>query len=168
MVSFFEDSEERRFSCGGFANFLVQNKAIYDNYGEYGLKEGCVTPEGQKIGGGYFLKSDPEGYFEKVLSKTEFLLEPRAVNGSDAQQSIFADSFGGHNQPKQGEPEDVEVTLDCSLEEFYNGAVKQFEFSRNIVQHDAKSIKPKTESMEVEVKPGFSESTELVFKKMGN
>ena len=159
---------KRRFSCGGFAKFLVQNKAIYDNYGEYGLKEGCVTPEGQKIGGGYFLKSDPEGYFEKVLSKTEFLLEPRAVNGSDAQQSIFADSFGGHNQPKAGKPENVEVTLDCSLEELYNGAVKQFEYSRNIVQHDAKSIKPKTESMQVEVKPGFSESTELVFKKMGH
>lgn len=34
----------------------VETKAIYDNYGEYGLKEGCVTPEGNKIGGGYFLK----------------------------------------------------------------------------------------------------------------
>lgn len=46
--------------------------------------------------------------------------------------------------------------------------MKQFKFTRNMVQHDAKSIKPKTESMQVEVKPGFSESTELVFKKMGN
>jgi DnaJ-class molecular chaperone len=26
----------------------VQKKAIYDIYGEYGLKEGCVTPQGGK------------------------------------------------------------------------------------------------------------------------
>ena len=35
---------------------IVDTKAIYDIYGEYGLKEGCVTAEGKKIGGGYFLK----------------------------------------------------------------------------------------------------------------
>lgn len=93
----------------------AQHKAIYDIYGEYGLKEGCVTPEGsksfrlkrvfgltfryilEKIGGGYFLKADPERYFEQVLSSTEFVLEDRATNGSDVYQSIFSDSFGALN-----------------------------------------------------------------------
>jgi len=45
----------------------VETKAIYDIYGEYGLKEGCVTPQGDRIGGGYFLKTDPERYFELKL-----------------------------------------------------------------------------------------------------
>ena len=80
---------------------IVDRKAIYDIYGEYGLKEGLTTPDGKKIGGGYFLKQEPERYFEKILSNTEFLLEPRAVDGSDVQQSIFADALGGLTQPKK-------------------------------------------------------------------
>ena len=46
---------------------IVENKAIYDIYGEYGLKEGCVTPEGKRIGGGYFMRMDAERYFEAKL-----------------------------------------------------------------------------------------------------
>ena len=52
----------------------------------------------EKIGGGYFLKTSPENYYEEKLQSTDFIREDRAVNGSDAQQSIFADSFGGLNQ----------------------------------------------------------------------
>lgn len=102
----------------------VATKAIYDIYGEYGLKEGCVTPEGKKIGGGYFLKQEPERYFERVLSNTEFLLEPRALDGGDVQQSIFGDALGGLSAPKASAPSDIVVTVDCSLEEFYNGSIK--------------------------------------------
>ena len=34
----------------------MDRKAIFDIYGEYGLKEGVTTPDGKKVGGGYFLK----------------------------------------------------------------------------------------------------------------
>ena len=146
----------------------VQTKAIYDMYGEYGLKEGCVTPEGEKIGGGYFLRMDPERYFEQKLSNTEMLLEARALNGSDVQQSIFSDSHGGLAQPKADKPKDVVVTLDVSLVELYTGSIKEFVYERQIVEHDAKSLKTERRTFQVEVKPGFSESTELVFKKLGN
>jgi len=44
-----------------------ENKAIYDIYGEYGLKQGCTTPEGAKIGGGYFMRMEPERYYEEKL-----------------------------------------------------------------------------------------------------
>ena len=103
---------------------LVENKAIYDIYGEYGLKEGCVTPEGKRIGGGYFMRMDAERYFEAKLQNTDFLLEDRNVAGDDVQQSIFADSYGGLNQPKPAKPTNVVVTLECTLEEFYCGSIK--------------------------------------------
>jgi len=54
------------------------------------------------------------------------------------------------------------------LEEFYNGAIKQVEYQRNIVQHDAKTVVSESSVQQVEVKPGFSESSELVFAKMGH
>lgn len=40
--------------------------------------------DSEKIGGGYFLKIDPERYFELKLQNTDFIEEDRAVNGSDA------------------------------------------------------------------------------------
>lgn len=70
------------------------------------------------------MHTEPEKYFERVLGKTDFILEERAVDGADAQQSIFADSFGGHNAPKSTAPANIEITLDCTLNEFYNGSVK--------------------------------------------
>ena len=84
------------------------------------------------------------------------------------QQSIFADGLGGLNQPKKDQPEDVVLTIDCTLEEFYSGSFKTVNYDRNVVDHDAKSIRSVSTVQQVEVKSGFSESTELVFKKMGN
>ena len=114
------------------------------------------------------MKMDPERYFETNLQGTEFLLEDRDYRGNDVQQSIFNDSQGGLNQPKADAPEDVVVTVDCTLEEFYNGCIKQVDYSRKVVQHDAKSMVCERSTQQVEIKPGFSESTELVFRKLGN
>jgi DnaJ-class molecular chaperone len=84
---------------------------------------------------------DPERYFELVLQKTDFILEERTVDGSDARQSIFSDSFGGLNQKGASKPEDIVVIVDCTLDEFYNGSIKQVEYERGEVQHDAKTVK---------------------------
>jgi DnaJ-class molecular chaperone len=114
------------------------------------------------------LRKEPEKYFEEILKTTDFLLEDRANDGRDVQQSIFADSFGGLNQPKQSKPADITVTVACTLEEFYNGSIKQVEYMREVVQHDAKTKRLESCVQQIEVKPGFSESSELVFKKMGH
>ena len=37
-----------------------------------------------KIGVGYFLKKDPEQYFEEVLQATDFVASKRENDGSDA------------------------------------------------------------------------------------
>lgn len=137
-------------------------------YGEYGLKEGCVTAQGKKIGGGYFLKQEPERYFERVLSDTEFLLEPRALDGSDVQESAFGDGLGGLTAAKALKPNDICMTIECTLEELYCGAIKQVYYERKVVDHDAKSLRSVRTCQQVQVKPGFSESSELCYKTMGN
>ena len=66
----------------------MDSRAIYDTYGEYGLKEGVVTPEGskltedsvmkltlicwnsEKIGGGYFMRMASERFFDKYFGDT--------------------------------------------------------------------------------------------------
>lgn len=119
----------------------VETKAIYDMYGEYGLKEGCVTPEGKKIGGGYFLKMEAENYFNIVLSDTEFLLEPRALDGCDVHETAFGDSVGGLRAAKAPKPTDIVMIVDCTLEELYCGSIKQVNYERKVVDHDAKSLR---------------------------
>lgn len=46
---------------------LVELRAIYDKYGEYGLKEGVIV-QGQRIGGGYFMRTTAEAVFDKIFS----------------------------------------------------------------------------------------------------
>ncbi len=81
---------------------------------------------------------------------------------------MFGDAFGGQNQPKIAAPKDIEVLLECTLHEFYNGCMKQIEFDRQLLQHDARSTKTVREDMSIYVKPGFSETTVLTFKNKGN
>ena len=97
-------------------------------YGEYGLKEGCVTPDGKKIGGGYFLKMEAENYFDTVLSNTDFISEPRALDGTDIVETAFGDGLGGLNAKKAPKPDDICITLECTLEELYCGAMKQVNY----------------------------------------
>ncbi|CAM9722681.1 unnamed protein product, partial [Hapterophycus canaliculatus] len=98
-----------------------KNRAIYDQYGAEGLREGVPGPDGRK----------PEGYTYKQ-------------NG----QEIFESFFGTHNPfvdfgfgdtmpfasrlKKQGprKPDPVTRDLLCSLEELYNGCTKVFKVTR--------------------------------------
>jgi len=120
-----------------------ETRAIYDEYGEYGLKEGIVRPDGSKIGGGYFLRTSPENYFEKIFQDGDFLTESRENDGSDAISSLFNDGLGGLNKAKPGKPADVEVSIDVTLEELYNGAVKSVMFQIDEIRHDAKTTAKK-------------------------
>lgn len=72
-----------------------ENKAIFDAYGEYALKEGIITPDGTKIGGGYFMKMNSDSFFEKHFSGADILRDIRAIDGTDVRPSFFNDSLGG-------------------------------------------------------------------------
>ena len=114
------------------------------------------------------MKMEPDRYFEEKLQNTDFITEARDNQGTDVQESIFGDGFGGLSQSKAPKPEDIRITLECSLEEFYQGTIKEVSFNKNIVQHDAKSTISEPQAQMIEIKPGMSGDTELVFKKRGH
>lgn len=60
------------------------------------------------------------------------------------------------------------VTLACSLEEFYVGSTKSFQYCIDEVQHDGLTVAKKQKSKTVQVDPGFSDKTVLTFRGMGN
>jgi DnaJ-class molecular chaperone len=82
--------------------------------------------------------------------------------------SMFGDAFGGQNEPKPQPPKDIEVQLECSLYEFYNGCLKRVEIERQLLSHDNRTLRFAREEVNVHVKPGYSEETILRFPTKGN
>ncbi|XP_057507796.1 uncharacterized protein LOC130790780 [Actinidia eriantha] len=165
-----------------------QKRAIYDQYGEEGLK-GQVPPPEQYPGGATFF-STGEG-------PTTFRFNPRNANdifaeffgssspfggagggmrGGSGFGSLFGDdmfgSFGGggggpmnQSGPRKALP--IERTLPCSLEELYNGTTKKMKISREIGDTSGKTI-PVEEILTINVKPGWKKGTKITFPEKGN
>lgn len=136
-----------------------QKRAVYDQYGEDGLK-GQVPPSGASGPGG-------ATYFSTGDGPTTFRFSPRSADdifaeffghsspfggmggggggmrGGGFSGSIFGDdlfsSFGGGggggsmNQHATRKAPPIENTLPCSLEELYKGTTKKMKISREIV-----------------------------------
>ena len=81
---------------------------------------------------------------------------------------MFGDAFGGKSEALPSVPKDNEITLDCTLYELYNAALKQIEFDRDLICHDGKTTRKHRESLQVEVKPGASEQDVMIHSDKGN
>jgi DnaJ-class molecular chaperone len=81
---------------------------------------------------------------------------------------MFADSFGALNHPAAAAPKNAEVTIECTLEEFYSGSLKHVEYEIDEVQHDGRTIKRVKKTHSVQVNPGYGVETVLKFKNLGN
>lgn len=68
----------------------------------------------------------------------------------------------------ENNPEDITVTLACSMSEFYNGALKTFHYSRDVLMPDGKNISSVDEQMTIELKPGYDVDTVLTFPSKGH
>lgn len=85
--------------------FLEERKAIYDQYGEYGLKEGIPDGKGCTylshyfiaFKGGYRYAGNSHEIYEKFFGGTNPFFEKLEDDGRDMQGSMFGDAFGGQN-----------------------------------------------------------------------
>ncbi|KDP24444.1 hypothetical protein JCGZ_25008 [Jatropha curcas] len=162
-----------------------QKRAIYDQYGEEGLK-GQVPPPGA---GGF----GPEG------GSTTFRFNPRSADDIFSEIFGFSSPFGGmgdmggprastsgfsrgmfgedifssfrtasgesSNMPRKGAA--IERTLPCSLEELYKGHTRKMKISRDVTDS---SGRPTTveEILAIEIKPGWKKGTKITFPEKGN
>jgi len=132
-----------------------QKRAIYDQYGEEGLKGQVPPPEAGGPGGATF--------FSTGDGPTTFRFNPRNADDIFAEFFGFSSPFGGmgggggmrggsrsfggmfgddifssfgearptNPAPRKAPP--IENTLPCSLEELYKGTTKKMKISREIV-----------------------------------
>ncbi|PIA35127.1 hypothetical protein AQUCO_03600056v1 [Aquilegia coerulea] len=168
-----------------------QKRAVYDQYGEEGLK-GQVPPPG--AGG-------PDGatFFQGGNGTTTFRFNPRNADDIFAEMFGFSTPFGGmggaggggmrggskfggmfggedifasfgdsgamHHGPRKAPP--IENKVPCSLEELYKGVTKRMKISREIADASGKTMSVE-EILTINVKPGWKKGTKITFEEKGN
>ncbi|KAF8043346.1 hypothetical protein BT93_A1631 [Corymbia citriodora subsp. variegata] len=166
-----------------------QKRAVYDQYGEEGLKGQVPPPDA-----GFPVEAT---YFSTGEGPTSFRFEPR--NAEDISAEFFGyssplggmgglggGSFGGFrglrslwsfpgdiifgsltHQAALWKAPPIEYRLPCSLEELYKGATKKMKLTREIVYTSRGTIKVE-EILTVDIKPGWMEGTKITFFEKGN
>ncbi|XP_027368149.1 dnaJ protein homolog 1-like isoform X1 [Abrus precatorius] len=171
-----------------------QKRAIFDRYGEGGLKGG-PPPSNADL--------DPFSFFQSRGGATTFRFNPRNANNIFAEVfgssspfggmgmgyggcgsgirggSWVSRSFGGMfgndvfgegrpmNQGPRRKAPPIENTLLCSLEELYKGTTRKMKISREITHASGRTL-PLEEILNIEIQPGWKKGTKITFPEKGN
>uniref|UniRef100_A0A2P2JAB3 Uncharacterized protein MANES_09G105500 n=2 Tax=Rhizophora mucronata TaxID=61149 RepID=A0A2P2JAB3_RHIMU len=163
-----------------------QKRAVYDQYGEEGLK-GQVPPPGAggfgSDGGSTTFRFNPrsaDDIFPEFFgfsgpfggmgdlgggSRASNSGFPRSMFGDDIFSSFRATAGEGSNLMRKGAA--IERPLPCSLEDLYKGTTKKMKISRDVADY---SGRPTTmeEILTIEIKPGWKKGTKITFPEKGN
>ncbi|KAJ6758510.1 DNAJ-like protein SUBFAMILY C MEMBER [Salix koriyanagi] len=157
-----------------------QKRAIFDQYGEEGLKEappsssGGGFPFGNGSGSNGFNPRNAEDIFAEFFGSSPFGFGSTAAGRSSRFQSDGG-SFGGTDNLfrtySEGttlrKPPPVESKLPCSLEELYSGSTRKMKISRTVIDAHGRQIQ-ETEILTIDVKPGWKKGTKITFPDKGN
>ena len=144
-------------------------KGIYDIYGSEGLKNGIIDKHGN-IKGGYKFMGNGHEIFEKFMGTANpFALksETEKEKMNKEVSAAFEKSFGEQKKEKDILPP-IDIDLECTLEELYNGCVKTIKYKKKAISYDLRTTEDKEVSIDVEIFKGYDKNTIIPFKEMGN
>ncbi|BFG27827.1 hypothetical protein CerSpe_141010 [Prunus speciosa] len=174
-----------------------QKRAIYDQYGEEGLKGQVPPPDAGGPGGAtYFQTGDGPNVFrfnprnaDDIFAEIFGFSSPMGgmgggmggggggagsgMRGTRSFGGLFGDdmfsSFGDGRSMTQAprKASPIEKRLPCSLEELYKGTTKKMKISREIADASGKTL-PVEEILTIEIKPGWKKGTKITFPEKGN
>ncbi|CAB4276146.1 unnamed protein product [Prunus armeniaca] len=173
-----------------------QKRAIYDQYGEEGLKGQVPPPDAGGPGGAtYFQTGDGPNVFrfnprnaDDIFAEIFGFSSPMGgmgggmgggggagsgMRGTRSFGGLFGDdmfSSFGEGRPMTQAPRKaspIEKRLPCSLEELYRGTTKKMKISREIADASGKTL-PVEEILTIEIKPGWKKGTKITFPEKGN
>ncbi|KAL6864737.1 hypothetical protein ACP4OV_015888 [Aristida adscensionis] len=151
-----------------------QKRAIYDQYGEDGLKAGAPPPSsssahaaGAGAHGFRFNQRSAEEIFSELFGGSA----PRTPGGGVPHGFPgFGGAGGGGAEPsgtaaRKAPP--IERQLACSLEDLYKGATKKMKISRDVIDATGKPTTVE-EILTIDIKPGWKKGTKVTFPEKGN
>ena len=150
-----------------------KKKEIFDIYGKEGLKNGIIK-NGKNIDGYRYLGNGHE-IFEKFMGTSNpfTLIRENEKKSKEIREkeNIIIDASKS-NDNKNNKPEkkgkDIIINLECSLDELYNGCIKNVKYLRNKVASDSVTLEEVEENVDVEILKGYDKNSEIIFKEMGN
>ncbi|KDO29334.1 hypothetical protein SPRG_05870 [Saprolegnia parasitica CBS 223.65] len=170
-----------------------QKRAIYDQYGEEGLKGGMPQPGGSPSGAGGFFpggsasfgssggfpagfsfhSTDPTKIFEQFFGTSNpheaEHMDPMFMfsNMGMGRQGSFGGGFGSP-QRKAKRPEPLKRDLECTLEQLYTGCTKKLKITRKIYDDRTNAMREEEKILEVKVQPGWKAGTKLTYEGEGD
>ena len=156
-------------------------KGIYDIFGSDGLKNGIIDKHGN-IKGGYKFMGNGHEIFEKFMGTANpFALTTDTKKEKDIKDfekefekekmnkeisAAFERSFGEKKEKDVLPP--IDIDLECTLEELYNGCVKTIKYKKKAISYDLRTTEDKEVCIDVEIFKGYDKNTIIPFKEMGN
>ena len=140
-------------------------RAFYDKYGEKKLKEGFFA-EGE-LKGGYRFADNAQQIFEKFFTDNNIFAKV-FDKGIDSQGSMFGYAFGGQNYQETKTLKDLEVEIECSLAQLYNGCSYPVKFQRTVVNLDGRTTSQVELTKIIEIHPGSSKDSVIEYENEGN
>ncbi|KAI3771377.1 hypothetical protein L6452_02540 [Arctium lappa] len=147
-----------------------QKRAIYDQYGEEGLK-GQVPPPGS---GGFSGEGGSTAFRFNSRNAddifTEFFGNSNPFSQSMFNEDVFSElrgvGGGGGRMPSRKAPA-IERILSCSLEDLYKGTTRKMKISRDVTDPTGK-LTTVEEILTINIKPGWKKGTKITFPDKGN
>jgi len=138
-------------------------RAIYDQFGEEGLKGGVPSSDGEGFTRGYTFHGDPEKVFREFFGGSNPFADFFDANGD------FMTGFGGlrgRGRKKQDPP--IERDLFLSLEEIFHGCTKKMKISRRVMNEDGHTSSIRDKILTIQVKRGWKPGTKITFPQEGD
>ena len=192
-----KDQAEQRFKEIAEAYEVLSDekkRAIYDQYGEAGLKAGGPTSTGSPGNGGahfHFTSSDPQDIFRRFFGDSNPFGDMFSGNASGSEYDDFGPNlfFGGSRSSGTGNPfghfgsafhtqqqqprgprkqPDVVQPLPVTLEDLYRGKLKRIKVTRQVLNADGNTTRAEEKILQFQVHPGFKDGTRVRFEKEGD
>ena len=152
-----------------------KKKEIFDIYGKEGLMNGIMKKD-KKIEGYRYLGNGHE-IFEKFMGTSNpftLIRENEKKNKEiKEKENIIIDAAKQNNLNEEKnenikKAKDIVIDLECSLEELYNGCVKNVKYIRKKVCSDSVSLEEVEENIDVDILKGYDKNSVITFHEMGN
>ena len=86
----------------------------------------------------------------------------------DVEGSIFGSAYGGMHQPLPEPMNDITREVGCTLVEFYCGAQKQIEYTRQVIGLDGSTVRMDNNCINVFLRPGMKNNHKITLSGLGN
>mmetsp|Transcript_16469 Transcript_16469/g.29704 ORF Transcript_16469/g.29704 Transcript_16469/m.29704 type:complete len:215 (-) Transcript_16469:393-1037(-) len=142
-------------------------RSYFDSYGEFGLKEGIPDGRGGFFGG-YSYAGNADQIFEQFFGTTNPFFDTFEELGAFRTDTMFGAALRGIKAAPAEAPANLEVEVECTLGELYNGCTKTVAYTKRVLSSDKITTILEKSSKEIEVRQGYSSQTNLIFPGEGN